>query len=183
MTASPWGAVQDRQQIAPGIVRVDTASHGGYLLDLARMLEFRALFPTFKPWAGAGAFEEDCDWAAVVMAFPQYFDDAAFYNAARTVQGSATMTGDYMREIRDWLNSPAGSAHRTRAENYARTIAGRWEIGAYGTAPDGSPEGAWGVWLRREVDGKTERRGAIFKACPRQQFYTEAELTEVSHHA
>jgi hypothetical protein len=81
MKDSQWGAIQFEKTVGPGIRQVETAAHGGYLLDddaINRMPdELRAI----QPWAGHGAYEEDCDWVIVVLAFPQYFTDQEVLNA------------------------------------------------------------------------------------------------------
>jgi hypothetical protein len=71
--ATPWGPAQTKEEIAPGIIKVTTASHGGILLDEARQAEFKKVFPSFCPFCCEGAFEEDCDWSMVALAFPQFF--------------------------------------------------------------------------------------------------------------
>lgn len=68
----PWGQVQQTQFIAPGILWVTTAGHGGYRLCEDRYnsmpQHLRECSYTKDQW-----FEEDCSWCAVVLAWPQYF--------------------------------------------------------------------------------------------------------------
>lgn len=72
--SSPWGTVQNITKHAEGIDFVFTASHGGFHLSSKRRKQFRKIFPTAKLFRGGSTwFEEDCDWALVVEAFPQYF--------------------------------------------------------------------------------------------------------------
>ena len=82
---SPWGRVDCATHVADGIWSVSTASHGGYHLSPSRMREFRQKFPAFTTWAGGPWFEEDCDWAAVCLAFPEYFPADARIQATRTM--------------------------------------------------------------------------------------------------
>ncbi|HEX4609801.1 MAG TPA: hypothetical protein VH092_16500, partial [Urbifossiella sp.] len=49
---TPWGASQSSREIAPGIIRYDTASHGGYYVSPERMLTMPKPLRDFKPWAG-----------------------------------------------------------------------------------------------------------------------------------
>lgn len=76
---TPWGAAQDIEQVSDDITSISTASHGGYRVAGESWKKFRELFPDVKLWAGCnserGWFEEDCDWALVVLAFPEYFVD------------------------------------------------------------------------------------------------------------
>lgn len=118
MQHTPWGASQDRREIAPGIVRYDTASHGGIHLDAARWRQFRKLFPTVNTWAGDQWLEEDCDWALAALAFPEHFDARSIFHAVRTIQDAS----DYLAEPRAWLtNSDAGRALVARADAYTTT--------------------------------------------------------------
>lgn len=74
-TETPWGAAQTTCEIAPGIVRYDTASHGGYYLSPERVASMPKPLRDFQPWAGPNWYEEDCDWCIVALAFPQLFPD------------------------------------------------------------------------------------------------------------
>lgn len=82
--ASPWDRIQHVREVAPGIVSVDTAGHGGYWLSPQRVADMRARVPhlltpsTFYPLDSAGQwFEEDCECCRVVLAFPDLFPDGA----------------------------------------------------------------------------------------------------------
>jgi hypothetical protein len=70
---SPWGQVQHDNHIADGIVFVSTAGHGGFHLSPERHAAVRAKFPAFSTFAGGPWYEEDCDVAVVVAAFPEEF--------------------------------------------------------------------------------------------------------------
>lgn len=62
---SPWGAIQDKRELAPGIWQVSTASHGGIKLSRER----NAAMPDYMRNAG-GWYEEDCEWAKVAVVHP-----------------------------------------------------------------------------------------------------------------
>lgn len=70
---TPWGLADHVREIAPGIVRYDTPSHGGYYVSPERVLTMPKPLREFEPWAGPNWYEEDCDWAVVALAFPQFF--------------------------------------------------------------------------------------------------------------
>ena len=72
---TPWGSSQSVEVIAPGIRFLSTASHGGIELSRERLAEMPAHLktPTTFYQAGSTFFEEDCEYARVVLAFPQYF--------------------------------------------------------------------------------------------------------------
>lgn len=73
--ATPWGHPDTVKEIAPGIIRYDTPSHGGYYVSPERVLTMPKPLREFKPFAGPNWYEEDCDWAIVALAFPQFFPD------------------------------------------------------------------------------------------------------------
>lgn len=79
MSISPWGGVQDVERVAKGITFVSTASHGGYRVSISRWREMpRELRDCASTvWAHYAWFEEDCAWAAVVLAFPLEFTKEA----------------------------------------------------------------------------------------------------------
>ena len=85
-TQTPWGKPDSIREIAPGIVRFDTPSHGGYWLSPERVAEMPKPLREFKPFAGANWYEEDADWAIVCLAFPQHFPDDAIFAALTTVK-------------------------------------------------------------------------------------------------
>lgn len=93
---SPWGAVQQRETLAPGIEWVSTASHGGILLSPERHAKVRAKFPGFTTWAGGAAYEEDQDVCAVVVTFPEVFPADSVARA----QAQITAAADYFKGVR-----------------------------------------------------------------------------------
>ena len=71
---TPWGPSDHQTHVAPGIVFHSTPSHGGYHLDAKRNAQVLAKFPGFRTFCGSvGWYEEDCDWAAVALTFPDLF--------------------------------------------------------------------------------------------------------------
>lgn len=68
--STPWGVAYEREELAPGIVEVRTGSHGGILLSAER----QAQMPVHLGLPSA-AYEEDCEWARVAVAFPEFFKD------------------------------------------------------------------------------------------------------------
>jgi hypothetical protein len=96
---TPWGQWNRRQEIIPGVFRVETAGHGGYWVDpdkLATMPEVLRdgpnAAPAEKPFdvndTRAGWFEEDDDFRRVVLWFcvgsnaPAFPGGAASYDKA-----------------------------------------------------------------------------------------------------
>lgn len=70
---SPWGSIDDAAQEAPGIWWVSTPSHGGYIISQQRRNAMPEPFRSHRPYAGPLAYEEDCDWSCVVLAWPTEF--------------------------------------------------------------------------------------------------------------
>ncbi|WLA44038.1 hypothetical protein QNJ95_22445 [Bradyrhizobium elkanii] len=66
--SSPWGAIQDKRELAPGIWSVSTAGHGGIKLSRER----NAAVPKYMR-AEAGWYEEDCQWSIAAMIHPIAF--------------------------------------------------------------------------------------------------------------
>jgi len=150
---TPWGQSQEVIKEKPGITRVSTASHGGYHLDRVRMGAFRRRFPDFSSYAGGPWFEEDQDWAAVVLAFPDEFADEQVRDAVRTARLSAKPFDfgapdgpqhyPQWEAIAAWLESDQiGCNVAYRAEKFERTLSGMYERGSMGT---GNTFGQWWV--------------------------------------
>jgi len=167
---TPWGSSQTQRTIARGLVRVDTASHGGYRVDAARWGEIERMFPAFLSFAGAGWLEEDCDWAMAPLTWPALFTAQEVFNAVRSARsrsdGCMTPAWEQSKHGRHVLDVAAG---------YERSIAGRWEVGSLWGPVDGKPRGSWGVSLSRGA----ERKSIVFGCYPEKQFYTDADLSGV----
>lgn len=92
---TPWGPAQSCSVVADGIVFVTTASHGGYLLSKERYDAMPSALQRMS-FTGDQAFEEDCSWCAVVLAFPFLFPSdgirKAAIDAARNMYSSADST-------------------------------------------------------------------------------------------
>ena len=95
---SPWGKIQDVNVLAPGIVSVETAGHGGTWLSPERRkaLNWKKNFNNSATW-----WEEDSDWAV-----PFYFfrEDIKAYNSAypdmeRNIQAAIDTIKSYHKEF------------------------------------------------------------------------------------
>ena len=67
--ATPWGAAQTVDELAPGIESVTTASHGGIILDYdhAQQVPVEIVAKSFLH--NSMAWEEDCDWCVPFVVF------------------------------------------------------------------------------------------------------------------
>ncbi len=76
MSSSPWGRIQEQTTLAPGLLLVSTASHGGLLLsrEAAERLHIspKALELGAR-WEDGWAYEEDCEWAILAWEVPQFW--------------------------------------------------------------------------------------------------------------
>lgn len=114
MHGCPWGDVQTARDYGDGVTFVTTAGHGGFIVskEAAEKMppELRAIGQDMG--RGRLAFEEDCCYSAVVLAFPSMFH----VDVVRTADES----------LRHWfplharggagcgLGSPVGSFHSCR---------------------------------------------------------------------
>ncbi|MHC2552400.1 DUF7007 domain-containing protein [Bradyrhizobium elkanii] len=86
--SSPWGAIQDKRELAPGIWSVSTAGHGGIKLSRER----NAAMPDYMRNEG-GWYEEDCEWAKAAVVHPIGFQN---------VVGGRTEFELAMETFRNW---------------------------------------------------------------------------------
>jgi len=69
-TQTIWGAAQNKIKFATGINFYTTASHGGFVLSKGK----NAQMPEYLRNDNC-SYEEDCEFAKVILAFPQYFKE------------------------------------------------------------------------------------------------------------
>lgn len=77
---TPWGIADSAERIADGITFYTTPSHGGVGLSAARQRDMPDALRVEGGW-----YEEDCDYALVVVAFPDEFPAGASDRAAESV--------------------------------------------------------------------------------------------------
>lgn len=153
--SSPWGQIDCATQIAPGIIRVSTPSHGGIWVapELRRRIDSRWL-ERASAW-----FEEDCEWAIVAHSFPEEF--GRFHDADRKARG-AGYTGDEVlamadRSLRAWMPDAyelitgqrveAGQSRSRDALKFAQEHPdGLWLGGAFGDWHGLVPKGLIGAY-------------------------------------
>ncbi len=78
---SPWGTIQSSTELAPGIVSVDTPSHGGIHLSRERQRAMPAALKLKTPW-----YEEDLEYNRVLLAFPDLFKPEQVEKAHETLR-------------------------------------------------------------------------------------------------
>ncbi|MBB6181782.1 DUF7007 domain-containing protein [Pseudorhizobium flavum] len=84
MSAStPWGGSQVAVIYADGVVAHSTAGHGGFHLSADRNSKVHSLLRKDTPW-----YEEDSDWAIVVISFPDLFTAHERSLAEKTIRNT-----------------------------------------------------------------------------------------------
>lgn len=73
-SSSPWGQIQDAAELAPGIMDVSTASHGGIMLDHDHA-DRLAIFRIHNWLKCTHAWEEDSDWSIPYWIFADEIQD------------------------------------------------------------------------------------------------------------
>lgn len=166
---SPWGHVQSQKTIAPGITWVSTASHGGYLLSPDRTKELESLLPGAKSWAGPGAYEEDCDWCLVVLAYPHHFNRQDIALAVECAMA-------HHKEVRiaDTDNGPfvIGIFNEFMAES-----ATKWHVGGMHSVGPEYPRTCWNAHFTRGSISKW----IIVTEYPKILYYSDTELDAITY--
>jgi hypothetical protein len=138
---SPWGKPDSVEEIAPGIWHVSTPSHGG--LKLAP--ELNKQVPDYLRNAG-GWYEEDLDWAAAAVVFPQFFSEEVHAAAVRTLKNWRPL--EY--ELFFGETIPPGESMMKDQEQWNLDHKNDWVvISAVGDWHAGVPEGMVGVWASK----------------------------------
>lgn len=98
---SPWGVPDYQKQVADGIISVGTPSHGGYYVRPDVYEQMPAALRC-NVYGGGTWFEEDCEVALVMLAFPQYYTEWQLYCAWLTFAREDEPNKTYYRAHR-WL--------------------------------------------------------------------------------
>lgn len=142
---SPWGGIQHRKQIAPGVWNVETAGHGGIYVAPSVLATIPDCLKE-NTFAGPGWFEEDCDWALVVVALPHLFTPYERFSAVRSVM-------EWNKEKwSQYGNTEAGKALLAEVMKYEADNAERFTMGSMSTGGKG-----WSV-CATSLDCKTRIR-------------------------
>jgi hypothetical protein len=153
--SSPWGKVQDKRELAPGIWSVSTAGHGGIKLSRER----NAGMPDYMRNEG-GWYEEDCEWAKVAVFYPIAFqrvikiegrpDKTELEYAMDTFRGwhpdeYERFTGTQLQPGESMVRDEKLFIEETKDKFILRSAWGDWASWV--------PKGHVGVFARRAIDG------------------------------
>lgn len=146
---TPWGAAQTQRQIARGIIEVSTAGHGG--IHLSRTLNAK-VHPAWRD--RKGWYEEDNEWAFVVLTFPDCFPSERVEDAHKNAKNAYPDKYEQVFGVK-----VTAEESEVRAEEEFRQVnARRWVVDAawgHGNDKRGRipvPEGMVGVVARRPAD-------------------------------
>ena len=108
---SVWGQVDQTEEIAAGIWRVHTPSHGGLIVSPERLAAMPdALKCNVYSKGNPHAFEEDLECCLVALAFPDAFDMDQVDDAEQSIMHSGeTYEGAAKWVVDNWIE------HRAKA--------------------------------------------------------------------
>ena len=139
---TPWGEADQVEDIAPGIVRVYTASHGGYKLSAQRNRKVPAPFRQQGGW-----YEEDDGWAGAAYAFPHEIGN---WNLA------VRLLRDYQPDAWEKVTGEKVTAEQSSevaAREFRAAHANDWIVNGALRNDDGTTT----AWARRGAGGETRQ--------------------------
>lgn len=145
---SPWGKVEQKAEIADGVVFVSTARHGGFKLDRKRNNKVPLVFRNKGGW-----YEEDCEWAKVALTFPEMFSAENVNSAHKTAKDY--FPDEYEKHFNIVIPTDSSSTKRDRAfkaENQDNFVVSA----AWGDWHEKVPQGMVGVFARKQSTGETK---------------------------
>ncbi len=152
---SPWGKVQTKQELAPGIWSVSTAGHGGIKLSRGR----NAAVPKYMRAEG-GWYEEDEQWSIAAVVHPIGFQRKLKDGRSEFDCALETFRNSFPSEWEQFSGmtlQPGMSRARDREiwlmDNHANFIVSS----ACGAWHHGVPEGMVGVHATRLSDGEKKQ--------------------------
>ena len=178
---TPWDAPDRADQVLPGIWRVSTPSHGGYVLSDERQAAMSDALRRDDPF-----YEEDVDHALVLYGFGSEF-------RRLPIPGIALQVENARRSVRCWhpdrwtaLTDEEVSIHDShvvRRRAAYQVIIGQYEsVSASGSWADWVPEGKVGCVFRRVVSvdalGFARHEGAPIHGLVDKDRYERRQMPE-----
>jgi len=87
---TPWGKPQEQKEISPDICWYTTSSHGGYWISKKYWEYLKEQWPKFDSFTGDQWLEEDCDWFAPLVLWPQFFPQSEVKIAVKAALNERT---------------------------------------------------------------------------------------------
>lgn len=150
---TPWGKADNKEFITRGINFYSTASHGGYKVSDKLNLKIHEAFRNTNGW-----YEEDCEWAKVVVSFSLYFDKDLLVSAHKTLRNY--FPDDY-EVVYNVKVHPEDSVKR-RQQMFDEATKDKYVVTA-----------AWGSWEKGVPEGKVKVLAK--KGASRKYFLVDAE--------
>lgn len=156
-TSSPWGRPDETEELAPGIWRVDTPSHGGIRVSRQR----KAAMPEYiRAQADGNWFEEDCAWCLVALCFPEAFPQTYAGGNVLTAAMDTCINwypDEYEKFTGDFI--PVEKSYKLRERKFKADSAGKLVVTAgFGSWAHFVPKGKVGVCATIDgVRGSPER--------------------------
>lgn len=147
---SNWDAIEEAEQVLPGIWSVSTASHGGLILSGER----QEAMPEALRIEGA-SYEEDVNWSHVVLAFEDEFRAHSNYPAAYV---------DLARDcVRSW-HPDAFTAYTGEAVTEEESYVLKRRRAYQACIGELCVTAAWGSWAEWVPEGKTGVVGSVIQS-------------------
>jgi len=168
---SPWGRVETKREIIPGLWSITTASHGGLYCSWEIVAELRRAFPGFRPYAGWPWLEEDCDAAIATAYWPDYFPGPSVWSVARWMRNTTNAYPGFasVEALKEWMDTDRGK--------HAQLVADLWEKANQATwlmqGGSGSRKGWLVTWERV---GDKKRMTVRHPEYPQKCHLTPAEM-------
>ena len=147
---SNWDAIEEAEEVLPGIWSVSTASHGGLILSGER----QEAMPEALRIEG-GSYEEDVNWSHVVLAFEDEFRAHSNYPAAYV---------DLARDcVRSW-HPDAFTAYTGEAVTEEESHVLKRRRAYQACIGELCVTAAWGSWAEWVPEGKTGVVGSVIQS-------------------
>jgi len=147
---SNWDAIEEAEEVLPGIWSVSTASHGGLILSGER----QEAMPEALRIEG-GSYEEDVNWSHVVLAFEDEFRAHSNYPAAYV---------DLARDcVRSW-HPDAFTAYTGEAVTEEESYVLKRRRAYQACIGELCVTAAWGSWAEWVPEGKTGVVGSVIQS-------------------
>lgn len=152
-TQTPWGKSQYSQKITRGINFYGTARHGGFKVSKKLNESIPDHLRLDDGW-----YEEDCDWARLVLGLPQFFSQEQTYHAIDTLKEWAWDA----YEVHFNRTLKPGESSRKDQEMFVKENMNRYQVVcAVGDWHEGVDKGQVLVYAQKPSEGKTSEKAFI----------------------
>jgi|SRR5271165_777491 len=154
-TTTPWGKSQHTTNYGRGVNFYSTAGHGGFKVSKALNASMPAAIRNADGW-----YEEDCEYAKVMIAFPERFTETQFADAKDSLR---MWNPDAYERVFGVVLAPGESFIKDRRLFLQEHAADFIVISARTTADDASMVDVWAMLGGRPSDGRERRAEKRFR--------------------